>query len=392
MKKNIIIIGSRGYRFAYGGWETFVTNLVDNEDKNKYKFYIPTLTYEKEKDGKYQEDDFLETPFIYTREKGFATMFSFTIQSMKYYVKYIQEKKLKNCTMLILGCKIGPLMPIWFHKLHKMGVKIIMNPDGLEWSREKWAWWIKQCFKISERYSIKYCDAIVSDSKAIQEYMDKKYAKYQKPSYFIAYGAYLDSKGKKNEPVKEVFEKYHIKEKNYYLIVGRFIPENNYETIIKEFMKSKTKKDLMIICNLEKNKFYESLLEKTNFTKDKRIKFVGSFYDQEGLIYIRENAYAYLHGHSAGGTNPSLLEALSKTSINILYDVAYNKEVGQDACFYFTKEENNLRKQIDKVDKLSTQEIKAYEEKSKQRIKEEYTWDIVVNKYNQLFDTEDLKK
>ena len=392
MKKNIIIIGSRGYNFSYGGWETFVTNLVNNEDKSKYKFYIPTLTYNKEDHGKYQEDDFLETPFIYTKEKGFATMFTFTINSIKYYVKYIKEKKLKNCTMLILGCKVGPLMPLWFKKLHKLGVKVIMNPDGLEWKREKWAWWIKQCFKISERYSIKYSDAIVSDSRAIQAYMDEKYASYNKPSYFIAYGAILDAKGKKNKSVSELFSKNHIKEKNYYLIVGRFIPENNYETMIKEFMKSKTKKDLVIICNLEQNQFYETLKEKTNFTSDKRIKFVGPFYDQEGLIYIRENAYCYLHGHSAGGTNPSLLEALSRTSINLLFDVAYNKEVGLDSCFYFTKEEDNLRDQINKIENLSTKEIEEYGSKAKKRIKDEYTWDIVVDKYNQLFNKENLKE
>ena len=392
MKKNIIIIGSRGYNFAYGGWETFVTNLVNNEDKDKYKFYIPTLTYQQELDKVCQEDDFLETPYIYTKEKGFATMFTFTINSIKYYVNYIKEKQLKNCTMLILGCKVGPLMPLWFKKLHKLGVKVIMNPDGLEWKREKWAWWIKQCFKISERYSIKYSDMVVCDSKAIQEYIDNKYDSYKKPSYFIAYGAYLNTKGKKNDSIKKIFNSYNIKEDNYYLIVGRFIPENNYETMIKEFMKSKTNKDLVIICNLEHNKFYESLQEKTNFPSDKRIKFVGPLYDSEGLIYIRENAYCYLHGHSAGGTNPSLLEALSKTNVNLLFDVAYNKEVGQDSCLYFTKEENNLCKQINKIDKLSTQAIKEFGDKAKQRIKEEYTWDIVVNKYNQLFNQKNLKE
>lgn len=390
MKKNIIIIGSRGYNFSYGGWETFVSNLVDNENKEEYKFYIPTLTYQKELDGKYQKDDYLETPYIYTKEKGFATMFTFTINSMRYYLNYIKENHLTNCVMLILGCKIGPLMPLWFKKLHKLGVKIILNPDGLEWSRDKWSWWIKQCFKISERYSIKYSDAIISDSRAIQKYMDEKYKCYNKPSYFIAYGAYLEAKGKKNKIIKELFQKYQIKEKNYYLIVGRFIPENNYETIIKEFMKSKTTKDLIIICNVEQNKFYEKLEENTHFQKDKRIKFVGSLYDHEGLIYIRENAYAYLHGHSAGGTNPSLLEALSKTKINILYDVAYNREVGELSCLYFTKDKGDLCKIIDEVDNLTLQEIENYGKMAKERIKQEYTWNIVVNKYNKIF--EDLNK
>ena len=308
-------------------------------------------------------------------------MFTFTIKSINYFLKYIEDNKLENVTMLILGCKVGPLLPFWHRKLNKLNVKTIINPDGLEWKRDKWPWWIKICFKISERYSIKYTDECVCDSKAIENYIKEKYQKYNPITHFIAYGAYLDKILKKTKIVKDLFKEYNIKEENYYLIVGRFIPENNYETIIKEFMKSSTKKDLVIICNLEKNKFYYHLLEETNFERDKRIKFVGSIYDSDSLRYIRKNAYAYIHGHSAGGTNPSLLEALSLTNVNILFDVDYNNEVALDSAYYFNKEENNLKELIDRVDKLTSKEQTNLAQKAKQRIKEEYTWDIVVNRY-----------
>lgn len=386
MTKNIIIIGARGYKFNYGGWETFVTNLVKNTTDEDIKYYIPNLTHEKDKDKKIIEIDQVTCPYICVPKQGFVTMFTFTIKAINFFIKYIKEKELKNTVLVILGCKVGPLFPYWIPKLHKLGTKVVINPDGLEWKRDKWAWWIKQCFKISERYSIKYSDYCVCDSNSILKYVKEKYNKYTTPATFIAYGAYENQKAVKNETVKELWKKYSITSKNYYLIVGRFIPENNYETIIREFMKSKTKKDLVIICNLEKNKFYESLQNSTNFEKDARIKFIGSVYDQEALLYFRQHAYAYLHGHSAGGTNPSLLEALANTNVNILYDVSYNKEVGQESCFYFNKQENNLKKIIMKVDKLTEKEQKKYGDLAKQRIHESYTWPLIANQYIELFD------
>ena len=386
MKKNVIIIGSRGYKYNYGGWETFVTNLVKNNKDKETKIYIPNLTNEKEKDKKIETIDKVICPYIYVKGTGFTTMFTFTIKATNYFLKYIKEKKLKNTIILMLGCKVGPLFPIWKRKLKKLHTKIIINPDGLEWKREKWAWWIKKCFKISERYSIKYSDFCVCDSKSIEKYINEEYKKYHPKTKFIAFGAYENKNTNKTKKVEELWKNYQIKEKEYYLIVGRFIPENNYEIMIKEFMKTKTKKDLIIICNVEKNKFYESLLEKTNFLKDKRIKFIGTVYEEGTLEYIRKNAYAYIHGHSVGGTNPSLLEALSITEVNILYDVCYNKEVGESSCFYFTKEENSLKKVIDKVEKLTKKEQEEYGELAKKRIHEDYTWEIVVNRYNEVFE------
>lgn len=119
--------------------------------------------------------------------------------------------------------------------------------------------------------------------------------------------------------------------------MGRFVPENNYETMIREFMKSNSKKDFVLITNVEQNKFYDQLLKDTGFDKDPRVKFVGTVYDQELLKYIRENAFAYFHGHEVGGTNPSLLEALASTKLNLLLDVGFNREVGENGAIYWKK-------------------------------------------------------
>lgn len=383
--KNIIIIGSRGYEKNYGGWETFVTNLINNYNDKDTKFYVPELNHNR-KNNETEIRNGVMCPQIYTPKLSFVTMFIFTIKAVLYFKKYIKKEKLENVVIYVLGSKVGPLFSFIEKSFKKMNVKIAFNPDGLEWQREKWAWWIKQCFKISERTMIKHSDYIVCDSKNIENYVKTKYEKYGKPTTFIAYGAYLNDIKDVNKETKEFMDKYDIKVHEYYLVVGRFVPENNYELIIKEFMASNTTKDLVIICNLAKNKFYKKLLKKTHFDKDKRIKFVGAVYDKEILTRIRKNASAYIHGHSAGGTNPSLLEALSLTDVNILYNACYNEEVGEEAALYFSKEEGSLKDIISKVDKLKTKEINEYGEKAKSRIEKEYTWDIVVKKYKKLFD------
>ena len=155
--------------------------------------------------------------------------------------------------------------------------------------------------------------------------------------------------------------------------------------MIKEFIKSNTKKDLVIITNVEENKFYKELKEKTRFDKDKRIKFVGTVYDQELLTSIRKNAYGYIHGHEVGGTNPSLLEALATTKLNLLFGVSFNKEVASDGALYWNKKENDLKELIQEVEDFDKEKINEYSKKAKARIKEEYNWNKIVKKYEEIF-------
>ena len=165
--------------------------------------------------------------------------------------------------------------------------------------------------------------------------------------------------------------------------MGRFVPENNYETMIREFIKSKSKKDFVLITNVEQNKFYNQLLQETGFDKDSRVKFVGTVYDQELLKYIRENAFAYFHGHEVGGTNPSLLEALASTKLNLLLDVGFNREVGEDGAIYWKKDE--MARVIKEVEAFNEVAISELDEKSNQRIAEAFTWEKIVLDYEEVF-------
>ena len=180
------------------------------------------------------------------------------------------------------------------------------------------------------------------------------------------------------------YKEKKLTKKNYYLVVGRFVPENSFEVMIREFMKSKSKKDFAIITNVN-DKFLNELEKKLHFRNDRRIKFVGTVYDQELLKKIRENAYAYFHGHTVGGTNPSLIEALGSTDLNLLVDVGFNREVAEDCALYWSRESGSLAKLIDKADQMSAEEIEELGQKAKKRVAEEYTWDKICRQYEDVF-------
>jgi len=161
--------------------------------------------------------------------------------------------------------------------------------------------------------------------------------------------------------------------------------------MLKEFMKSKVQKDLVIITNVEENKFYQELKEITKFQEDSRIKFVGTVYDDKMLQKIRENAYGYIHGHEVGGTNPSLLEALAMTDLNLLLDVGFNEEVGQNGALYWEKQENNLSNLINRLEKIPREDIEEYSNRAKKRIQDEYNWEKIVTKYERKYLGEKVK-
>ena len=157
---------------------------------------------------------------------------------------------------------------------------------------------------------------------------------------------------------------------------------------LTEYHQNKKNIKYHVACKAITNvneKFLSELEEKLHFKSDKRIKFVGTVYDQELLKKIRENAYAYFHGHTVGGTNPSLIEALGSTDLNLLVDVGFNKEVAEDCALYWSREPGSLARLIDRADKMSTEEIAEMGRKAKKRVAEEYTWDKICGQYEEVF-------
>lgn len=386
--QHVFIIGCKGIPAQYGGFETFVEKLTQYRDTDAIKYHVACAV---------KKEDYLVNKSEYTHNNahcfnimwknvGPARAIFYDIDAMKWSINYAKEHKIKQPIFYILACRIGPFIGYYKKQIIKMGGYLYVNPDGNEWKRAKWSKPVQKYWKYSESLMVKHTQLLICDSKNIEEYIQSEYKKYKPNTTFIAYGAEASKSviADDDEKLLSWYTEKGLKAKDYYLVVGRFVPENNYETMIREFMKSKTKKNFALITNISE-KFLEELKNKTGFNKDQRIKFVGTVYNQELLKKIRENAFGYFHGHEVGGTNPSLLEALGSTDLNLLLDVGFNREVGEDCALYWNKEDGNLAQLIEKADAMGRDEIIAIGALAKQRISNWYSWKYIVNKYEDVF-------
>lgn len=385
-KQHVFIIGSKGIPAQYGGFETFVEKLVEYQTDEDILYHVARLADDEERyeyNGAISFD--VKVPNI-----GPAKAIYYDVAALDKCIEYCSRMHLKKTPVFyVLACRIGPFIERYKRKIRKLRGVLLVNPDGHEWKRSKWSLPVREYWKISEKLMVRSADLLVCDSKKIEEYIRDHYRQYSPRTTYLAYGC--DSAPSCLSDDSEQFHGW-LKEKgllagDYYLVVGRFVPENNVETIIREFMKSGTSRKLALITT-DNEKLYRELEKKLGFSRDKRICFTGSVYDQELLKKIREQAFAYLHGHSVGGTNPSLLEALGSTRLNLLYDVGFNREVGEDAALYWTCEPGSLSGLIETADRMSEADIDAYGLLAKRRIADAYRWESIVSQYEELFNTE----
>lgn len=387
--KHVYIIGSKGIPARYGGYETFVDKLTAGQQSDEIKYHVASRRDNSELSEAKDVFEYnnAEVFSIDVPNIGPAQAILYDIKSLQWAIQNAKKIGAEAPIFYILAARIGPFMSHYVKQIHALGGSYFINPDGHEWKRAKWPSPVRKYWKVSERGMIKHADLVIADNRKIEEYILNEYNTFKPRTTFIAYGTDTIPTTLKNsdESVRSWYQKHDISENGYYLIVGRFVPENNYETMIREFMASDSPKDLVIVTNVEKNKFYQNLLQKTGFDKDKRIKFVGTVYDQPLLRYIRENAYAYLHGHEVGGTNPSLLEALSSTQLNLLVDVGFNRDVAHDAAIYWSKEAGNLAAAINHADFYNEEELFENAKQAKKIIQTEYTWKKIIGKYEKRF-------
>ena len=361
MTKTVYIVGSKGIPAKYGGFETFVEKLTEFQQDKDIQYYVACMRENSAKSG-ITADTFehngakcynIDVPNI-----GPARAIAYDIAALNKAIEIAKETndqapvlyvlalaELVHSSQVLKRKSRLSVVPLWL-------TRTVMNGFVRNGSLP-----VRKHWKISEQLMVKHADLLICDSKNIESYIQKDYAKYRPQTTYIAYGTDTTKSRltKVDDKVRTWYFEKGVIENNYYLVVGRFVPENNYEAMIRGFMASNSDKDFVLITNVEENKFYDKLRQETGFDKDPRVKFVGTVYDQELLKYIRENAFAYFHGHEVGGTNPSLLEALESTKLNLLLDVGFNREVGEDGALYWKKDQ--LATVIDQAEQLDEQAI-----------------------------------
>ncbi len=397
-QKHIFIIGAKSIA-QYGGFEMFLDKLTEEHQRCAHlQYYIVTKANgyghmdETKLSGAALIDD---RTFLYHRARvvklqvppvGAAQAIAFDWQAMRFCLRYCKERRIPSPVFYILACRLGPLFHGLVKEAHELGGKVYINPDGHDWKRAKWNAAIRKYWKYSEEQMVRWADLVVCDSQHIEEYIQKEYAAHHPKTTFIAYGSDLkpSSLGDQDPTYMEWMAEKGIVPFRYYLTCCRLVPENSFEIMIREFLRSHTERDFVIIAT-RNDTYLEKLNQKLHFKKDPRIKFVGTVYDQELLKKIREKAYANFHGHTVGGTNPSLLEAMECTDVNLLVDVGFNREVAEEAALYWTGDEGDLSQMIERVDGMDPEERKALGDKAKARIREAYSWEKIGREYEELW-------
>lgn len=357
--KQISIIGTVGVPAKYGGFETLVENLIDTNIQEDFKYHI----YCSKKSYTERKKSYKGANLIYIPLKANGK------QSILYDIFSMIHASFFSDILLILGSSgscFFPILRLFYSR------KIIINIDGLEHNRGKWGKFAKWFLKLSEKMAVKFSDIIVTDNKAIQEYVLEK---YEKKSVLIEYGGdhvIFNTIGKEDT----ILDLYYLKKGAYCFTVCRIEPENNIHFILEAFKN--INENLVLVGNWDRSAYGLELLHK--YKAFKNIKLLSPIYDICILNVLRENCKIYIHGHSAGGTNPSLVEAMFFSCPIVAFDVVYNRETTENKAIYF-KDTNSLVKII-------SMPIDYFEGYGKQMIeiaKRRYTWDIIRNKYNELY-------
>lgn len=358
MKKKIAIIGTNGIPAKYGGFETLVEYLAEYLSKD---FEITVFCSSILQDSKIKSYKGVRLLYINLKANGWQSIF-FDFFSLFYSYRKFDK-------ILILGCSGSLFQPFFiFYKK-----KFIINLGGLDWQRSKWNYFTQQYLKLSERFGIFFSGDIISDNNGIRDYI---FLQYGKSSHVIAYGG---DQVFKVTPCSHDFIKY-IFLKNYYAFtVARIQPDNNIEMLMKSF-ENFEKFPLVIVGNWKNSKYGMEL--KSKYSNNPNLILLDAIYDQKELNLLRSNCYLYLHGHSAGGTNPALVEAMNLELPIIAFDNIFNRYTTENKAKYFS-DSNTLNYIINNIDKSNLKENSI---KMAAIAKSEYQWSLVCSEYAKIFN------
>lgn len=353
------IIGTRGIPNYYGGFEQFAQYLSVGMVERGHEVFV----YNSQ-NHPYKEAIWNKVNIIHKQDPehaiGTAGQFVYDLNCI------LDARKRKFDVILNLGYTSSS---IWIRLFPRKSI-LVTNMDGLEWKRTKFSKNVQKFLMYAERLAVKNSDLLVADSLAIQAYIEKK---YKKPSHFIAYGAHLFT-----TPKSEVVSLYNVMPYAYTLLIARMEPENNIEIILEGVQRSFSDNICLVVGNF-KNKFGTYLVDK--FKDENRIVFVGPVYDLTVLNNLRYYCRYYFHGHSVGGTNPSLLEAMACNCLIVSHNNEFNKSVLGENALYFDHSDD-ITSILNNIYDPSLKQTMA--EINRKKIETTYSWTTIINAYESL--------
>ncbi len=354
--KKVAIIGIQGVPAKYGGFESLVENIIGENCSAGVKYTV--FCSSKDMPERLQEYKGCRLKYVGLSANG--------VQSVVYDIASMCRALRGYDVMLVLGvsgCLFLPMVKLLSR------VKVVVNIDGLEYRRGKWGRVAKWFLLLSEKVAVKWADVVVTDNKAIQDYVAETYGKQSK---MIAYGGDHVIRNVDVCRESEILREYEVLEKEYAVSICRIEPENNCHITLEAF--ERCGKRLLFVGNWNRNDYGREL--KRKYANCKNIEMIDSLYDLDVLYVLRKNAGWYMHGHSAGGTNPSLVEAMFFGRPIVAYDVVYNRETTGEKALYF-KTADDICELLSYED-LNCEDLRLLAEES-------YKWSYIAKAYERLY-------
>jgi len=356
----IAILGTRGVPNYYGGFEQFAEFFSVYLAEKGHEVYC----YNSH-NHPYQEKTFHGVHILHQHDPEYKYG---TFGQFIYDYNCIMDARKRDFDIILqLGYTSNS---IWFFLMPKKPINII-NMDGLEWKRSKYSWPVQKFLKVAEWLAAKSGDYLVADSLGIQSFLMKT---YKKESTYIAYGAHLF-----NTPNENILKEYQVEKGDYNMVMARFEPENNLDMVLEGVALNKEDQTPILVIGKHETKYGAYL--KNKFKDHANIRFIGGIYNLEHLNNLRYFSNLYFHGHSVGGTNPSLLEAMASQALVIAHNNDFNKGVLKENAYYFSNpsEVKKILNTVKKSDNLH------FIKNNYQAIANDFNWEKINGDYLQLF-------
>lgn len=355
----IAILGTRGIPARYGGFETFAEKLAVGLVNRGFD-----VTVFCEAEGACPET-FHGVSLQYRPAPKLGPL-----ETILYDIRCLWAARKGYDVVYMLGYGAAPFCVIprlW-------GSRVWINPDGLEWARAKWNFVARTYFRLMEWCSVRMVGRVVADAQAIADVLTERHGTISNCSV-IRYGCEVVE----NPPPVTPLAQWGVDPGDYSIVVCRLEPENHVVEILRAYQRSQSKRQLIVLGNHRAPTEYVQLLLKI---RDPRIRLVGTVYDAAVLTALRFHAFAYFHGHSVGGTNPSLLEAMGCRNLIVAHDNRFNRETLQTAGLFF-RNEDDLTATINRIEREEG-ETEKLRQAAWLRARDAYSWDGIVSQYAEL--------
>ncbi|WP_441409250.1 DUF1972 domain-containing protein [Arthrobacter sp. 2MCAF15] len=356
---HVAMVGTRGVPAHYGGFETAIEEIGQRlvQRGHRVTVYCRDMGEGTDKPSEHLGMELVHLPAMHKRS---LETLSHTGLSVAHLLRHRPD------AAILFNAANAPYLPAF----RAARIPVATHVDGLEWKRAKWGKGGQNYYRAVERLAVRLSDALIADAVGIQDYYRQK---FDADTVYLAYGAPLLAGGNSDK-----LGQLDLKPQQYHLVVARFEPENHVHLIVEGFVRSGSELPLIVVGSAPYSNRYTS---DVHALADARVRFVGGIWDQELLDQLYANALVYWHGHSVGGTNPSLLRAIGSGTATNAFDVGFNREVLEHSGRYFSEPQEVARLVADAERPGSDV---AWRGEQARIIAHRYSWDLVTDGYEEL--------